>query len=232
MNKVFRLIGAGSAALLISAATFNFAAQAGEEPRTIPAPASDIAETGTATAIFAGGCFWGVQGVFEHVKGVVKATSGYAGGPADKASYWTVGTGKTGHAEAVQIVYDPSKISYGQLMQIFFSVVHNPTELNYQGPDHGTQYRSAIFSTNVAQTAAAKAYIAQLSASGVYGGALVTTVEVGRSFYPAEASHQDYLVLHPDAAYIVTNDLPKVAAMKVMFPAQYSAKPVLVNATN
>ena len=232
MNKVFRLIGAGSAALLISAAAFNFAAQAGEEPRTIPAPASDIAETGTATAIFAGGCFWGVQGVFEHVKGVVKATSGYAGGPADKASYWTVGTGKTGHAEAVQIVYDPSKISYGQLMQIFFSVVHNPTELNYQGPDHGTQYRSTIFSTNVAQTAAAKAYIAQLSASGVYGGALVTTVEVGRSFYPAEASHQDYLVLHPDAAYIVTNDLPKVAAMKVMFPAQYSAKPVLVNATN
>ena len=155
MNKVFRLIGAGSAALLITVASAPLA-QAGEEARAIPAPASDIAESGTATAVFAGGCFWGVQGVFEHVKGVVRATSGYAGGPADKASYWTVGTGKTGHAEAVQIVYDPSRISYGQLMQIFFSVVHNPTELNYQGPDHGSQYRSAIFATSVAQTAAAR----------------------------------------------------------------------------
>ena len=230
MNKVFRLIGAGSAALLITVASAPLV-QAGEEARVIPAPASDIAESGTATAVFAGGCFWGVQGVFEHVKGVVRATSGYAGGPADKASYWTVGTGKSGHAEAVQIVYDPGQISYGQLMQIFFSVVHNPTELNYQGPDHGSQYRSAIFATSVAQTAAAKAYIAQLSASGVYGGALVTKVEVGRSFYPAEAQHQDYLVLHPDAGYIVANDLPKVAAMKALFPALYAAKPVLVNAT-
>ncbi|MDB5664615.1 peptide-methionine (S)-S-oxide reductase MsrA [Cypionkella sp.] len=195
---------------------------------TIPAPTLDETASGTQTAILAGGCFWGVQGVFQHVKGVISATSGYAGGEASTAQYETVGTGTTGHAEAVKIVYDPSKISYGHLLQIYFSVVHNPTELNRQGPDTGTQYRSTIFPTTAEQAKIAKAYIAQLDAAKSFGRPIVTTVEPGAKFYKAEDYHQDFLTLNPDYPYIVVNDLPKVADLKTHFPKDYKSTPVLV----
>jgi peptide-methionine (S)-S-oxide reductase len=195
----------------------------------IPAPALDeTAKSGTETAILAGGCFWGVQGVFQHVNGVISATSGYAGGKAATASYEAVGSGATGHAESVQIVYDPSRVSYGHLLQIYFSVVHNPTELNRQGPDTGTQYRSAVFPTNAEQAKVAKAYIAQLGAAGVFGAPIVTRVEPGATFYRAEDYHQDFLTLNPTYPYIAVNDLPKVADLKAFFPGDFRAKPVLV----
>ena len=195
----------------------------------IPAPAQDEAATGkTETAILAGGCFWGVQGVFQHVNGVISATSGYAGGAADTAQYEAVGSGATGHAESVRIVFDPAKVSYGHLLQIYFSVVHNPTQLNYQGPDSGTQYRSTIFPTNAAQAQVAKAYIGQLNDANVYGGAIVTTIEPGKTFYTAEDYHQDFLTLNPDQAYIAANDIPKVQDLQAMFPADYRSQPVLV----
>ena len=195
----------------------------------IPAPALDeTANGGTETAILAGGCFWGVQGVFQHVGGVISATSGYAGGEAGSASYDTVSTGTTGHAESVQIVYDPGKVTYGHLLQIYFSVVQNPTELNYQGPDTGTQYRSAIFPTTAEQAKIAKGYIAQLDGAHVFGAAIVTRVEPGAKFYKAEDYHQDFLTLNQTYPYIVVNDLPKVADLKSFFPADYRAQPVLV----
>ncbi|OYU38706.1 MAG: peptide-methionine (S)-S-oxide reductase [Pseudorhodobacter sp. PARRP1] len=195
----------------------------------IPAPSLDEAATaGTQTAILAGGCFWGVQGVFQHVDGVISATSGYTGGAAANPSYDMVSGGDTGHAEAVKIVYDPSKVTYGRLLQIFFSVVADPTTLNYQGPDHGTQYRTAIFPTNAAQAKIAKAYIADLDAAKVYGGAIVTTIEPQAKFYKAEDYHQDFLTLNPKYPYIVVNDLPKVADLKALFPQSYRAKPVLL----
>ena len=195
----------------------------------IPAPATALAETGhTAVAILAGGCFWGVQGVFQHVKGVTEAVSGYAGGSADTATYEQSSTGTTGHAETVQVTYDPSVVSYGELLQIYFSVAHNPTQLNYQGPDHGTQYRSTIFAADAKQADYAKAYIAQLDKAGVFGAPIVTTIEPLKGFYPAEQYHQDFLTLNPTWPYIVINDLPKVAALKTMFPDEYRADPVLV----
>lgn len=195
----------------------------------IPAPSLDeAATTGSETAIFAGGCFWGVQGVFQHVDGVISATSGYTGGSGANPSYEVVSTGTTGHAEAVKIVYDPSKVTYGQLLHIFFSVVADPTTLNYQGPDHGTQYRSAIFPTNAAQSKIARAYITELGAANVFGGAIVTTIEPQTKFFPAEDYHQDFLTLNPTYPYIVINDLPKVADLKQLFPGDYKTKPVLV----
>ena len=200
-----------------------------EKPVVIPSPTQDLVEQGaSATAVFAGGCFWGVQGVFQHVKGVTKALSGYAGGAAETASYELTGSGNTGHAEAVQVTYDPSVVTYGELLQIYFSVAHNPTQLNYQGPDHGTQYRSTIFPQNDEQAATAKAYIAQLDATGAFGGPIVTTLEPGKAFYAAEQYHQDFLTLNPTYPYIVYNDLPKVAALKELFPQAYSDQPVLV----
>lgn len=196
---------------------------------SIPAPAQDESASGkTETAILAGGCFWGVQGVFQHVNGVISATSGYAGGSASTAMYDSVGSGSTGHAESVKIVFDPSKVSYGHLLQIYFSVVHNPTELNRQGPDSGSQYRSTIFVTNVAQAQVAKAYIGQLNGAGVFGAPIVTTIESGKTFYKAEDYHQDYLALNPTSGYIAVNDIPKVQDLKAMFPADYRSKPVLV----
>jgi peptide-methionine (S)-S-oxide reductase len=180
------------------------------------------------TAVLAGGCFWGVQGVFQHVVGVVSATSGYAGGAAKTAEYETVSTGRTGHAESVRVVFDPRKVSYGRLLQIFFSVAHDPTELNRQGPDTGTQYRSAIFPTDAGQARVAKAYIAQLNGAHVYGSPIVTTIEPGKKFYPAEGHHQNFLTTHPDYPYIVINDLPKIDDLRQLFPAQYASKPVLV----
>jgi peptide-methionine (S)-S-oxide reductase len=213
---------------LMGGAVFAPVSFAGEG-MTIPAPSKDeAAKSGTETAIFAGGCFWGVQGVFQHVGGVVSATSGYTGGAAANPSYGMVSTGTTGHAEAVKIVYDPSKVSYGHLLQIFFSVVADPTTLNYQGPDHGTQYRTAIFPSNATQASIAKAYIAELGAAKVFHGEIVTRIEAQKPFFPAEAEHQDFLTRHPNHPYIVRNDLPKVADLKRFFPTDYKAKPVLV----
>ena len=194
-----------------------------------PAPAVDPAEPGqTATAILAGGCFWGVQGVYQHVQGVKSAVSGYSGGNSQTATYETVGTGSTGHAEAVKITYDPSRVSYGTLLRIFFSVVADPTTLNRQGPDSGTQYRTAIFPTTPQQKAVAQAYIAQLSAAKLWRAPIVTKVERFRGFYPAEKYHQDFLVRKPDYPYILYNDLPKVEALRVAFPNQFQKQPVTV----
>ncbi len=190
----------------------------------VPDPEKNTALTtapGRDTAVFAGGCFWGIQAVFEHVKGVISSTSGYAGGEAGTADYETVSTGTTGHAESVQVIYDPSKVTYGDLLKVFFSVAHNPTELNYQGPDHGTQYRSAIFYTNADQESVAKAYIAQLTAAKTFTGKIVTEVTPLKKFYKAEDYHQGYLDKHPDQPYIVYNDIPKVEALKKEFPALY-----------
>jgi peptide-methionine (S)-S-oxide reductase len=197
----------------------------------VPAPAEDLAAAPGAaseTAVFAGGCFWGVQGVFQHVKGVTSAVSGYAGGDAAAASYSAIGSGRTGHAESVRITYDPRQISYGQLLQIYFSVAHDPTELNRQGPDRGTQYRSAIFPANAEQARVAKTYIAQLDNAKVFGKPIATTIEPAKAFYPAEAYHQDYTTRNPRQPYIVINDLPKVDNLKRVFPARYRSEPVLV----
>lgn len=211
-----------------------FVPTAEAEPAVVvPAPVADMvspATTTTATAVFAGGCFWGVQGVFQHVRGVSSAVSGYAGGSADMASYRKVGSGSTGHAEVVQVVFDPKKISYGQLLQIYFSVAHNPTELNRQGPDHGTQYRSTIFPVDAEQARVAGSYIDQLNHASTFGKPLATTVEPLEAFYPAEAYHQDFLTLNPDHRYIVINDLPKIDNLKRLFPDRYRAEPVLVEA--
>jgi len=211
------------------------AALAAEPAVTIPPPAQDLAapaDGGTQTVVLAGGCFWGVQGVFEYTKGVVSAVSGYSGGAKETAHYEMVGTERTGHAESVQVTYDPRQISYGKLLQIYFSVAHNPTELNYQGPDEGPSYRSAIFYANDEQKRIAEAYIAQLDAAHVFKAPIVTKLEPLKGFYPAEGYHQDFLVLHPSYPYIVINDQPKVANLKRLFADQYRDKPVLVTASN
>jgi peptide-methionine (S)-S-oxide reductase len=201
-----------------------------ESAVVVPAPAVDETAAATSeTAVIAGGCFWGVQGVFQHVEGVKTAVSGYAGGEKDTAEYEKVGRGWTHHAESVKITYDPSKITYGRLLQIYFSVAHDPTQLNRQGPDSGTQYRSTIFPVNDEQAKVAKAYIEQLNAADTFGKKLATTIEPGKPFYAAEAYHQDYLTLNPHQPYIVYNDLPKIAALKQMFPTVYRAKPALVS---
>jgi len=203
---------------------------AAEDAVVIPAPAIDVpASDGIQTVVVAGGCFWGVQGVFQHTAGIVDAVSGYAGGSKSTANYETVSTGSTGHAESVQIKYDPKKISYGKILQIFFSVAHNPTELNHQGPDSGTQYRSAIFTTSDQQNKVAQAYIAQLDAAKIYKKPIVTKVGPLQGFYPAEAYHQDYLTLHPNQPYIAYNDIPKVENLKKLFAQNYLDKPTLVS---
>ena len=203
------------------------------EARAIPEPALDEPAGQAAAsevAVLAGGCFWGVQGVFQHVKGVTSAVSGYAGGDKETAHYETVSTGATGHAESVRVAFDPRSIGYGRILQIYFSVAHDPTELDRQGPDRGTQYRSAIFPTSAEQARIAKAYIAQLNDAHVFAAAIVTKIEPGRTFYPAEDYHQDFLTTHPAYPYIVINDLPKVETLKHLFPGLYRADPVLVTA--
>jgi peptide-methionine (S)-S-oxide reductase len=206
-------------------------ALASEDAVIVPAPAVDIRPaSGIQTAVLAGGCFWGVQGVFQHTAGVVNAVSGYAGGSKATADYNMVSTGSTGHAESVEIKYDPGKISYGKILHIFFSVVHDPTQLNRQGPDSGTQYRSAIFTTSDEQKKVADAYIAQLNAAKVYKWPIVTKVGPLEGFYAAEAYHQDYLTLHPTQPYIVYNDIPKVENLKKVFAENYIEKPTLVSA--
>ncbi len=212
------------------------AAPAAERAFIIPPPAEQQpvnAASATATqekAVIAGGCFWGVQAVFQHVKGVSNAVSGYAGGQANTANYNAVSGGRSGHAEAVEITYDPKQVSYGQLLQIYFSVAHDPTQLNRQGPDHGTQYRSAVFPANDSQRKVAEAYIAQLNKTGGYPKALATTIEPLQAFYPAEDYHQDYLVRNPNSMYIVINDVPKVENLAKTFPDAWREKPVLVSA--
>ena len=193
---------------------------------TIPDPRVDTplaSAPGQQMAVFAGGCFWGIQAVFEHVKGVISATSGYSGGDVPNPGYEMVSSGTTGHAESVKLVYDPSKITYGQLLKVFFAVAHDPTELNRQGPDVGTQYRSAVFYLNAEQERVANAYITQLDEAGVYARPIVTRVTPFKAFYDAEAYHQDYAIKHPDNAYIAINDAPKVVNLKKELPALYTA---------
>ena len=200
---------------------------AAESAVALPAPAMDIpadSVKGPQTAVFAGGCFWGVEAVYRHVKGVSSAVSGYAGGAADTADYYMVGSGTTGHAESVKVIYDPAKVSYGQLLKVFFSVAHDPTQLNRQGPDTGTQYRSVIFATSADQMRIAQAYVAQLDKAKVFGRAIVTEVVMLPAFYPAEAYHQNFLALNPTYPYIVYNDLPKLANLKTQFPELYTGK--------
>ncbi|MGA2551049.1 MAG: peptide-methionine (S)-S-oxide reductase MsrA [Burkholderiaceae bacterium] len=208
--------------LCIAIAACGVAGAEGQSAR-LPDPKVDDALVAgpPRTAVFSGGCFWGVQAVFEHVNGVVSATSGYSGGTVKNPTYEAVSTGTTGHAESVQVVYDPAKISYGQLLKIFFSVAHDPTQLNRQGPDTGTQYRSAVFTSSPEQEHIAHAYVEQLTAAKVYGSAIVTQIAPLSAFYPAEAYHQDYAKLHPENPYIVINDLPKVANLKSEFPSLY-----------
>ena len=212
---------------------FASSAQAAERAFVIPAPALDeTANADKQTVVLAGGCFWGVQAVFQHTKGVTSAVSGYAGGDKSTAHYETVGTGRTGHAESVSVTFDPHQISLGKILQIYFSVAHNPTELNRQGPDVGTQYRSAIFYADDEQKKVAAAYVAQLDKAKVFPGPIVTQLEPLRGFYAAEDYHQDFAVLHPSYPYIVFNDLPKVENLKKLFAADYRDKPVTVMASS
>ena len=193
----------------------------------VPAPTQDApraAAPGQETAVVSGGCFWGIQAVFQHVRGVISATSGYSGGSAKTAEYEIVSTGETGHAESVRIVYDPSQITYGGLLRIFFSVAHDPTQLNRQGPDEGTQYRSSIFYSNDEQKRIAEAYIAQLDNAKIFPRPIVTKVVPLQAFYLAEAYHQNYAALHSNQPYIVFNDAPKVEHLKQQFPELYTGK--------
>lgn len=212
------------ALLLVTLAGALFFANASDRKMTLPNPAMDesaAAKSGQETMVVAGGCFWGVQAVFQHVKGVVSATSGYSGGSVKSPEYELVSTGSTGHAESVKVVYDPAKITYGQLLKVFFSVAHDPTELNRQGPDEGTQYRSVIFYGNDEQKRIADAYIAQLNQAKTFSPKIVTEVVALKAFYPAEAYHQNYATLHPDNPYIRYNDAPKVTNLQQQFPNLY-----------
>jgi peptide-methionine (S)-S-oxide reductase len=203
-----------------------------EPAARVPAPVVDAPpQAATETAVVAGGCFWGVQGVFQHVKGVRQALSGYSGGSAANAHYDLVGTGQTGHAESVKITFDPRVISYGQILQIYFSVATDPTEFNRQGPDVGSQYRSEIFAADARQRKVAQAYIAQLDHAHVFAAPIATTIGALQGFYPAEDYHQNFAALHPDNGYIAANDLPKIDNLRRLFPALYRPRPKLVGAT-
>ena len=222
-------------AALLSVSWFAFNACAAEPAVVIPAPVVDQtapAGGGLQNVVLAGGCFWGVQAVYEHTKGVTQAVSGYSGGAKETAHYELVGTERTGHAESVSVTFDPQQISLGKILQIYFSVAHNPTELNYQGPDSGPSYRSAIFYANDEQKRIAEAYIAQLDQAHVFKAPIVTKLEALKGFYPAEDYHQDFLVLHPTYPYIVVNDQPKVGNLKRLFADQYRDTPVTVMAAN
>jgi peptide-methionine (S)-S-oxide reductase len=235
MNPVFPAsrrrirLGAAALAVLAAAALFSLSPRAAEPAVAIPAPAiTEPAAAPSESVILAGGCFWGVQGVFQHVRGVTGAVSGYAGGDIASPSYRQVSGGRTGHAESVKVTFDPRQVSYGEILRIYFSVAHDPTQLNRQGPDTGTQYRSAIFASTESQAKVARAYIAQLDKARVFPRPIVTTVARDTRFWPAEGYHQDYATLHPDEPYIAINDLPKIRNLKTMFPAEYRDRPVLV----
>lgn len=222
-NWVF-MIGIGATVVvLMTGLAMGTPATAARTGATFPDPALNVTgnDGGRQTAVFAGGCFWGVEAVFRHTRGVLSATPGYAGGAATTANYDQVSSGTTGHAEAVQVEYDPQKISYGQLLKVFFSVAHDPTQLNHQGPDHGTQYRSAIFTGSDQQAKVARAYIAQLQAARMFSASIVTQVTALPAFYPAENYHHDYLARHPNQPYIVMYDLPKLEQLRVQFPQLY-----------
>ena len=228
-----RVGGIGLAALLVVAVASGHVpglhAHAADIDRRLPAPAVDEPATASSeTAIFAGGCFWGVQGVFQHVHGVTEALAGYDGGQASTAQYETVSTGTTGHAESVRVTFDPRVISYAHLLQIFFSVVTDPTQVNEQYPDTGTQYRSELFTTSPSQARVASLYIAQLDQAKAFQAPIATIVGRNTGFYPAEGYHQNYLTLNPDSDYIATFDLPKIEALSHVFPADFSLKAVLV----
>lgn len=220
LRLLFRSALAAPLALVVACTTSAAAATA---DATVPQPAADAPSlTGaTQTAVFAGGCFWGVDAVFKHVKGVTRVVSGYAGGAKETAIYEEVGSGSTGHAEAVEVTYDPAVVSYGTLLKVFFTVAHDPTELNRQGPDVGTQYRSTVFIANEAQRTAAATYMAELNKAGVYRRPIVTTLEPLTAFYAAEAYHQNYLASHLTQPYIVYNDLPKLELLKRRLPELY-----------
>ena len=230
----FGLIAAAALGLaLVGAPLVNsaLAAQQPEEPRLLPvSTVKSAAAPGLQKVVFAGGCFWGVQGVFQHVNGVTKAVSGYDGGKKETAEYELVGTGTTGHAESVEVTYDPKKVSFEELLRIFFSVATDPTQLNMQYPDHGTQYRNVIFYNTPDQKRIAEAYIAQLDKAKAFNKPIVTKVQANSGFFPAEGYHQDYLYLHPGEPYIMINDLPKVRALKKFFPVYYRDRPMLVAA--
>ncbi len=224
---------ATAALLLAGVLAWQVSSGAAESTFNIPPPAVDqaaVTAPGTTTAVIAGGCFWGVQGVFQRVDGVTQAVSGYSGGSKATAHYEMVGSGLTGHAESVKVTFDPKKVSYGKLLQIYFSVAHDPTQLNRQDPDSGTQYRSAIFYGDAAQKQTADAYIAQLDSAKVFPSKIVTQVVPLTQFYDAEGYHQDYLTLHPESGYIAHYDLPKIVYLKTLFPQQYRAEPALVSA--
>jgi peptide-methionine (S)-S-oxide reductase len=232
MSRRFRSALVLTVSLMVAGAGLAVLQSGAEEARVIPPPALDAPTASAAAsevAVLAGGCFWGVQGVFQHVNGVTNAVSGYAGGEQKTAHYDIVTRGTTDHAESVQITFDPRRISYGRILQIYFSVAHDPTELNRQGPDVGTQYRSAVFPTNPEQARIAKAYIAQLNQARAYNTAIVTKIEPDRAFYAAEDYHQDFLTRNPHYPYIVINDLPKIENLKRLFPDVYRADPVLVS---
>jgi peptide-methionine (S)-S-oxide reductase len=223
-----------AASLLLMAGFFvRGTAVSAESARAIPAPAvgEPTSAASSEVAVFAGGCFWGVQGVFQHVTGVANAVSGYAGGDRTTAHYEMVGDGTTGHAESVQVTIDPHKVSYARLLQVYFSVAHDPTQRDRQGPDAGTQYRSAIFPTSAEQDRVARAYIDQINQAHVFKATIVTRIEPDRTFYPAEAYHQNFLTLHPSNGYIVVNDLPKIGELKHYFPDLYRSDPASVPTT-
>ncbi len=229
MNKSL-LRGLMALALVATAVAFQFAARA-KKASEIPAPAIDAtlaASPGEESVVFAGGCFWGVQAVFQHVKGVISATSGYSGGEAKTAQYEVVSSGSTGHAESVKVVFDPSQVTYGQLLHVFFSVAHDPTELNRQGPDEGTQYRSVVFYSTPDQLRITKAYIEQLNSVHAFKNAIVTQVVPLQGFYPAERYHQNYATVHPNDMYIMMNDAPKVKNLRQAFPQMYLDSPNLL----
>ena len=235
MKRLIDRVGSRAifAVLLLAALAIRALPATAQEGLALPAPAVDMpaSQAQSEVMVIAGGCFWGVQGVFQHVKGVTNAVSGYAGGAQSTATYEQTNDGTTGHAESVQVTFDPRQVTYGQLLQVFFSVAHDPTQRNRQGPDTGTQYRSTIFAANAEQATVAKAYIAQLDQARACKKPIATTIEMGRKFYTAEKYHQDYLVRNPTYPYIVYNDLPKIENLKRILPGMYRASPVLVSGT-
>ena len=233
MSNTAKPIGLAMLALAAIAAFWNIPGRSNEAAVMLPTPALDNPKVAgpMQTAVLAGGCFWGVQGVYQYTRGVKQVLSGYSGGDKSTAEYEKVGTGQTGHAESVQIIFDPKEISYGEILRIYFSVVHDPTQLNRQGPDVGTQYRSAIFYADAQQKRIAEAYIAQLDKARAFGRPIVTRVDPLKGFYPAETYHQDFLIRNPSYPYIVINDLQKIASLKRLFPEQYRDKPVLARAS-
>lgn len=221
------------ALVAVAIVAFGCGANAEAVDKRIPAPSVDTpaAEaTGPQVAVFAGGCFWGLQGMFQHVRGVTRVVAGYSGGEKATAHYEMVGTETTGHAESVEITFDPKQVSYGQLLQLFFSVAHDPTQLDRQGPDRGPSYRSEIFFASPSQERVARAYVKQLTDAKVFAAPIVTKIEPLKAFYPAEDYHQDYLIHHPNEPYIVFNDRPKIEALKRVYPERYRAEPVMLTA--